>query len=88
MANTKKLEKDLDEGLKELLLNMESEKFTEYFKNLIKKYYDVLFTFEEDYSKILENWIASAPKYNFEIFELIVPEVDIVEEIKKDLRKC
>lgn len=53
--NTKQLEKDLEEGFKEVLLKMESEEFTEYFKHLIKKYYDVLFTFENDYSKYYED---------------------------------
>lgn len=54
-SNTKRLERELDEGLKELLLNMNKEEFTEYFKQLIKKYYEVLFTFENDYSKYYED---------------------------------
>lgn len=54
-SNTKRLERELEEGLKELLLNMNKEEFTEYFKQLIKKYYEVLFTFENDYSKYYED---------------------------------
>lgn len=54
-SNTKRLERELDEGLKELLLNMNKEEFTEYFKQLIKKYYEVLFTFENNYSKYYED---------------------------------
>ena len=34
---------------------------------------------EEDYSALLESKIASAPKYNFETFEIILPEVESVE---------
>lgn len=56
-SNTKRLERELEEGLKELLLNMNKEEFTEYFKQLIKKYYEVLFTFENDYSKYYEDSI-------------------------------
>ena len=54
-SNTKRLERELEEGLKDLLLNMNKEEFTEYFKQLIKKYYEVLFTFENDYSKYYED---------------------------------
>lgn len=36
---------------------------------------------EEDYSRLLEEELASAPNYNFETFELILPEVDIEKEI-------
>ena len=53
--NTKTLERELEKGLKELLLDMNKEEFSEYFKQLIKKYYEVLFTFENDYSKYYED---------------------------------
>lgn len=53
--NTKTIERELEAGLKELLLEMNKEEFTEYFKQLIKKYYEVLFSFENDYSKYYED---------------------------------
>ena len=55
--NSKTLERELEKGFKEILLNMNEEEFSEYFKQLIKKYYEVLFTFENDYSKYYEDSI-------------------------------
>ena len=54
-TNTKTIERNIEKEFKELLLGMNKEEFTEYFKQLIKKYYDVLFTFEYDYSKYYED---------------------------------
>ena len=56
----KKQEKLLQE-FKEGLFEMNDNEFTEYFKQLIKNYYDVLFTFEDDYSKYYED---SNKQYN------------------------
>ena len=38
---------------------------------------------EEDYSALLESKTTSAPKYNFETFEIILPEVEPVEGVVK-----
>ena len=54
MANTKSIERELEKRFKEALLDMNKEEFSEYFKQLIKNYYDVLFTFQNDYSKYYE----------------------------------
>ena len=54
MATTNRIEKEIDNKFKELLLEMNEEEFREYFKKLINNYYDVLFTYQEDYSKYYE----------------------------------
>ena len=38
-------------------IGMNKEEFSEYFKTLIEKYYEVLFTFQNDYSKYYEESI-------------------------------
>lgn len=53
--NAKLLERELNENFRELLLNMDKKEFEEYFKHLIKKYYEILFTFENNYSKYYED---------------------------------
>ena len=62
MANPNKLEKEIakkEEELlqefKEELLAMDKEEFKEYFKLLIEKYYNVLFTFDSNYSRYRDN---------------------------------
>ena len=57
VRNNKAVERELEKGLKELLLGMNKEEFSEYFKQLIEKYYEVLFTFQNDYSKYYEESI-------------------------------
>ena len=57
VRNNKAVERELEKGLKELLLGMNKEEFSEYFKTLIEKYYEVLFTFQNDYSKYYEESI-------------------------------
>ena len=53
--HNKTVERELEKGLKEVLLKMNKEEFSEYFRQLIEKYYKILFTFEEDYSKYYED---------------------------------
>lgn len=57
MTNYKYIQNQAEKELKELILKMDSEEFKEYFKQLIKKYYDILFTFQNDYSKYYEESI-------------------------------
>lgn len=61
MANYKTLEKGIDKEFKELLLNMDSKEFNEYFKKLIEKYYSTLFSYEDNYNKYVED---TAKRYN------------------------
>lgn len=58
MLNLRQIEKEVDNAeaniekeLKEKLLNLSKEDFQKYFEKLIDKYYKIVFTFEEDYSK-------------------------------------
>jgi len=53
-TNYKYIQNQAEKELKQLLLDMDKEEFKEYFKQLIKKYYNVLFTFQNDYSKYYE----------------------------------
>lgn len=62
MVTTNKLEKnirqkeeELLQEFKEELLAMNEEEFKQYFQQLIDKFYKVLYTFEEDYSKYYED---------------------------------
>ena len=55
MAKYKALEKDLDEGFKEQLLRLNSDEFEKYLIRLFKDYYDVLFSFDVDYNRYVEN---------------------------------
>lgn len=57
MVTTYKLENDLNKNLKDILLKMDKEEFQEYFKQLIKNYYAVLFTYQNNYSKYYEESI-------------------------------
>ena len=54
MVTTNKIEYELNKRFKEVLLDMNKEEFREYFKTLIKNYYDVLFTYQDNYSKYYE----------------------------------
>lgn len=54
MANYKYIQNQAEKELKQLLLDMDKEEFKEYFKQLIKNYYAVLFTFQNNYSKYYE----------------------------------
>ena len=56
-TNYKYIQNKAEKEFKELLLDMDKEEFKEYFKQLIKKYYNVLFTFQNDYSKYYEESI-------------------------------
>lgn len=56
-TNYKYIQNKAEKELKQLLLDMDKEEFKEYFKQLIKKYYNVLFTFQNDYSKYYEESI-------------------------------
>ena len=56
-TNYKYIQNKAEKEFKELLLDMDKEEFKEYFKQLIKKYYAVLFTFQNDYSKYYEESI-------------------------------
>lgn len=64
VRNNKAVERELEKGFKELLLNMSKEEFSEYFRQLIEKYYSVLFTFQNDYNKYYEE---SIKQYNLTI---------------------
>ena len=55
MAKYKALEKDLDEGFREQLLRLNSDEFEKYLIRLFKDYYDVLFSFDVDYNRYVEN---------------------------------
>lgn len=62
--NVNKLEKDiakkeeeLIQEFKEELEAMDSEEFKQYFRQLIKKYYEVLFTFKNNYAEYYEESI-------------------------------
>lgn len=57
MVTTYKIENDLNKNLKDILLKMDKEEFQEYFKQLIKNYYAVLFTYQNNYSKYYEESI-------------------------------
>ena len=48
------IESSIEEELKEKLLSLSNEDFKQYFEAIIDKYYNVLFTFEADYSKYYE----------------------------------
>ena len=63
-TNYKSIQNQAEKELKELLLDMDKSEFREYFKQLIKKYYTVLFTFQNDYSKYYEE---SVKQYNLTI---------------------
>ena len=57
MVTTYKIENDLNKNLKDILLKMDKEEFQEYFKQLIKNYYAVLFTYQNNHSKYYEESI-------------------------------
>lgn len=54
MANYNNLKHNINKEFEEILYNMDSKEFKEYFRQLIKKYYAVLFTFQNNYSKYYE----------------------------------
>ena len=83
--NTKKLERELEKGLKELLLNMNEEEFKEYFKQLIEKYYAVLFTFDKDYNNYVDN---SKKKYKIikEVKSILASKYNNLDNYENSVR--
>ena len=50
-----KKEEELLQEFKEELLAMNQKEFEQYFKHLIDKYYNVLFTYDNNYSRYRDN---------------------------------
>ena len=84
MINYRNIEKDVDKKFEEVLLNMGSEELTEYFNQLIEKYYSAVFSSEEDFDKHVKD--ANVKYDNIDKVKNILKERFSIDDIEENIK--